>query len=102
LKEEEQRTTGIVGRAMVYLFSLKQLADQDPANVQKLEEEGKVKIKARIIEEGEMTFAGVIPGENLVDEHNAPAGIVPDELARRMRASAVEKAKAAGGLKSWD
>jgi hypothetical protein len=102
LKEAEIRRSGTVGRAMVYLFSLKQLADQNPANVQKLKDEGKIKVKARIINEGEVTFTGVIPGENLVDEHDAPAGITQAELARRLQASAAEKAKAEGGLRLWD
>jgi hypothetical protein len=102
MKEEERRTSGVVGRAMVYLFSLKQLAEQDPANVEKLNEQGKIKVKARIIQEGEVTFSGVIPGENLVAEHDAPAGITDEELGRRLRATATEKAKAHGGLKSWD
>ena len=100
--EAETRKSGVVGRAMVYLFSLKQLADQDPANVQKLHEHGKIKVKARIINEGEVAFAGAIPGENLVAEHDAPAGITEAELARRLRATATQKAKAEGGLKSWD
>jgi hypothetical protein len=102
IKDEEKRTTGVVGRAMVYLFSLKQLAEQDPANVQKLDDAGKIKVKARIISEGEVAFAGAIPGENLVAEHDAPAGIKAAELARRLETTAAEKAKAEGGLKSWD
>jgi hypothetical protein len=102
LPDEKVRKAGIVGRAAVYLFSLKKLAEQDPANVKKLDVEGKINVRARVIDEGEVTFSGSIPGENLVSEHDAPAGISKVELARRMRASAQDKAKAEGGLKSWD
>jgi hypothetical protein len=70
--------------------------------VQKLDDQGKIKVNTRIINEGEVTFSGVIPGENLVAEHDAPAGIKEAELARRLRTSAAEKASGEGGLKSWD
>ncbi|HAA33328.1 MAG TPA: hypothetical protein DCE56_43425, partial [Cyanobacteria bacterium UBA8553] len=68
----DQRTTGeIVGRLFVYLFSAKELAAQEAANIQKLHDEEKVKIGSRILKEGEVTFTGSIPGENLVAQHDA-------------------------------
>ena len=102
LKEHEIRKTGTVGRAFVYLFSLKRLADQDPANVKQLRDQGKILLRARLVHEGEVTFSGAVPGENLVSEHDAEAGVTAEELGGQMQKSAADKASAEGGLKSWD
>jgi hypothetical protein len=86
----------------VYLFSLKDLKAQDPANVQALNAAGKVKIGPRIIHEGEVTFTGSIPGENLVAQHDASAGQSEATLANTAKGSARSQAAAQGGLKDWD
>ena len=97
-----RRSKGILGRGFVYLFNLKQIAEQDPANVQKLHDAKKVKIDPRIIREGEVTFSGMIPGENLVYEADAREGFKPEGLADLLKRKAEEHAEKHGGLKPWE
>jgi hypothetical protein len=101
LDAKEIRTEGIVGRLMVYLFSVKQLREQDALDIAALNNEGKIKVKARIISEGEVTFTGSIPGENLVAQEDATANDSAAELADRGARVAAQKAQADGGLKEW-
>ncbi len=100
IADSEKRASGTVGRVFVYVFSLDDLAKQDPANVQELQDGGKVKIKARIINEGEVTFTGYIPGENRVAQVDALAGESEGGVADKARAAAASNA--GGGLREWD
>ena len=100
IEEAEKRKTGIVGRVFVYLFSLMDLKAQDPANVEKLND-GKIKVKARIIQEGEIAFTGSIPGENLVSQHDASATQATAAVADTAKKSAESLASGKGGLKDW-
>ncbi|MEV4760992.1 hypothetical protein AB0J86_38750, partial [Micromonospora sp. NPDC049559] len=98
---KDKRVTGTVGRVFVYVFSLRQLQEQDPANVQELQNGGKVKIGPRIIHEGEVTFTGYIPGENRVAQVDAEAGDSVGGVADKARAAAETHGSAEGGLREW-
>jgi hypothetical protein len=97
----EKRTTGIVGRIFVYLFSMKELKKQGAVDVASLQREGKIKIDPRILHEGEVAFTGSIPGENLVAQHDAHALASPKGLAELAERTAKEKAQEKGGLLRW-
>ncbi|MEU1662229.1 HPC2 multi-domain protein [Streptomyces sparsogenes] len=99
--DAEKRTTGIVGRLFVYLFSLRDIQAQNPANIAELSAGKKIKLRARLIHEGEVTFSGSIPGKNLVSQHDATALQSSDQLAATGEQSARNKAASQGGLKEW-
>ncbi|MFC5155012.1 HPC2 multi-domain protein [Streptomyces amakusaensis] len=96
----EKRSDGIVGRLFVYLFSVADIQKQDPANISQLAG-NKIKLRARLIHEGEATFSGVIPGKNLVAQHDATAAETVQQLAEKGEQDARGKAEPQGGLKEW-
>jgi hypothetical protein len=102
LPDAEVRKSGTVGRVFVYVFSLADLHKQDPANIEQVQDSGKVRIRARIIHEGEVTFTGYIPGENRVAEVDAKAGEDVGTVAARAEGAAGSHAGSLGGLKEWD
>jgi len=101
VSNKEKRALGIVGRVFVYLFSLRDLKHQDPANVQQLAGTNSIKVKARIIHEGEIAFTGSIPGDNLVSQHDAGADQSAEDVAKSAEQSASSKAQSQGGIKEW-
>ncbi|WP_433348873.1 phage tail protein [Micromonospora sp. CA-111912] len=101
IDDKDKRTVGVVGRVFVYVFSLRQLQQQDPANVQELQNGGKVKIGPRIIHEGEVTFTGHIPGENRVAEVDAGEADSVSGVADKARAAADSHGAAEGGIREW-
>ncbi|GGZ33464.1 hypothetical protein GCM10010387_29520 [Streptomyces inusitatus] len=96
----EKRSDGIVGRLFVYLFSAADIQKQDPANISQLAG-NKIKLRARLIHEGEATFSGVVPGKNLVAQHDATAAETVQQLAEKGEQDARGKAEPQGGLKEW-
>jgi hypothetical protein len=96
---EQQRTSGIVGRVFVYLFKLKDLADQGAVDIQSVHDSGKVKIKYRYLREEEVTFTGSIPGENLAAQIDANGG--DDTVSLGAKAEQTARQKADGGLRQW-
>ncbi|PHM08982.1 phage tail protein [Nostoc sp. 'Peltigera malacea cyanobiont' DB3992] len=101
--KENQRTTGdIVGRLFIYLFTAKELVDQKAINIQDLQNQGKVKIKTRILNEAEVAFTGSIPGENLVAQDDAQMSEGPQRLGARANQTARQKAQSQGGLREWE
>ncbi|MER5846896.1 hypothetical protein ABT126_07460, partial [Streptomyces sp. NPDC002012] len=102
IDESEKRTSGTVGRVFVYLFSLADIQKQDPANISQLANPPKkIKLKARLIHEAEVTFNGIIPGENLAAQHDAKAEESPEQLAKNAAGSAQSLASSQGGLREW-
>jgi len=101
IKPEEIRSEGVVGRLLVYVFSVKELKDQGAIDVQAADKSGQIKVKARIFNEGEVAFTGSIPGENLVGQEDASEDDSAPELADRGQRLATQKAAAQGGLKQW-
>ncbi|MHC5743146.1 MAG: eCIS core domain-containing protein [Nostoc sp.] len=101
--KENQRTTGdIVGRLFIYLFTAKELVDQKAINIQDLQNQGKVKIKTRILNEAEVAFTGSVPGENLVAQDDAQMSKGPQRLGARANQTARQKAQSQGGLREWE
>ncbi|MEH2281901.1 MAG: DUF4157 domain-containing protein [Nostoc sp.] len=101
--KENQRTMGdIVGRLFIYLFTAKELVDQKAINIQDLQNQGKVKIKTRILNEAEVAFTGSIPGENLVAQDDAQMTEGPQRLGARANQTARQKAQSQGGLREWE
>ncbi|MFI1028603.1 hypothetical protein [Streptomyces sp. NPDC020951] len=101
-KEEERRTSGVIGRVFVYLFDAASIQQQNPANIAQLAG-GKILLKARLIHEAEVTFTGSIPGENLIAQHDATAGDTSASLAQQAKSTAESTATARGSkLKEWD
>ncbi|MHC5767129.1 MAG: eCIS core domain-containing protein [Nostoc sp.] len=101
--KENQRTTGdIVGRLFIYLFTAKELVDQKAINIQDLQNQGKVKIKTRILNEAEVAFTGSVPGENLVAQDDAQMSEGPQRLGARANQTARQKAQSQGGLREWE
>ncbi|MFI9460366.1 hypothetical protein [Streptomyces xiamenensis] len=100
IDDNERRIDGIVGRMFVYLFSAADIKRQDPANIEQLAN-GKIKLRARLIHEGEVTFSGHIPGENLVAQHDATSEEAAEALAEKAEQDARSRANAEGGLKEW-
>ncbi|MER7050166.1 hypothetical protein ABT391_35630 [Streptomyces jumonjinensis] len=96
----EKRTSGVVGRLYVYLFSVQDIQKQDPANIAQIAGT-KIKLRARLISEGEVTFSGSIPGGNLVSQHDATATESSDQLGDKAKQDARNRAEAQGGLKEW-
>lgn len=84
------------------MFTAQQLLDQKAINIQDLQNQGKVKIKARILNEAEVAFTGSIPGENLVAQHDALNPANPANLANNARKTATQKAQHQGGLREWE
>ncbi|MFM7366569.1 MAG: hypothetical protein ACKO2Z_01955, partial [Sphaerospermopsis kisseleviana] len=101
--QDNKRTTGtIVGRLFVYLFTAQELVDQKAINIQDLQNQGQVKIKARIINEAEVAFTGSIPGKNLVAQHDAQINEDPGTLGDRAKKTAANQAQNQGGLREWE
>ncbi|RCJ36099.1 hypothetical protein A6769_17470 [Nostoc punctiforme NIES-2108] len=101
--KENQRTTGdIVGRLFIYLFTAKELVDQKAINIQDLQNQGKVNIKTRILNEAEVAFTGSVPGENLVAQDDAQMSEGPQRLGARANQTARQKAQSQGGLREWE
>ncbi|WP_445628097.1 eCIS core domain-containing protein [Nostoc sp. DSM 114167] len=101
--KENQRTTGnVVGRIFVYLFTAQELIDQKAINIQDLQNQGKVKIKTRILNEAEVAFTGSIPGDNLVAQDDAQMSESPQRLGARANQTARQKAQSQGGLREWE
>jgi hypothetical protein len=101
LPDAEVRTVGVVGRIFVYLFDVAQLIEQDPANLQQIHGTGGVTFDYRILKEGEITFTGSIPGENLVAQHDARAITSAAGLAALATRTATTIAAGRGGLQKW-
>jgi hypothetical protein len=99
--DAEKRTKGIVGRLFVYLFSVRDIQAQNPANIAELSAGKKIKLKARLIHEGEVTFSGSIPGKNLASQHDATGLQSSDQVAATGEQSARNKAAPQGGLREW-
>src|SRR5919202_2269428 len=101
--KDNQRTTGtVVGRLFVYLFTAKELVEQGAVDIQELQKSGNVKIKARILKEGEVTFTGSIPGENLIAQHDAKPGDSAQGLGATVEQTAQQIAQNQGGLREWE
>jgi hypothetical protein len=101
-EEERKRIEGVVGRVFVYLFDIKELAKQHAANLSDLSKLKKIAQDDRKAKEGEVTFTGAIPGQNLVDQMNVGADRKKeDSLAMEARAKARAKAAPMGGLLPW-
>ncbi|HYP21217.1 MAG TPA: hypothetical protein VEY08_14190, partial [Chloroflexia bacterium] len=98
--ESEKRTAGIVGRLFVYVFKLRELKEQGAVDVPAAHAAGQIKVTSRILNEGEITFTGQVPGENLVAQHDAHAGQGSARLASQGEQSARQKA-GEGGLLPW-
>ena len=98
LAGEHQRKEGIVGKVYIYLFKVADLARQQAVDPVKLTKDKLIGLSARRMPEGEVTFMGSIPGENLEDQM-AVFGDRPDEFYEAgAKDKAREKAKAYGGL----
>lgn len=78
------------------------MVDQKAVNIQDLQNQGKVKIKTRILNEAEVAFTGSIPGDNLVAQHDAQIGESPERLAAIAKQTAQQKAQNKGGLREWE
>ncbi len=101
--KDNQRTTGtVVGRLFLYLFTAKELVEQGAVDIQELQTSGKVKIRARILKEGEVTFTGSIPGENLIAQHDAKPGDSAQGLGATVEQTAQQIAQNQGGLREWE
>jgi hypothetical protein len=97
---DQKRTAGIVGRLFVYVFKLRELKEQGAVDVSAAHAAGQIKVNSRILNEGEVTFTGQVPGENLVAQHDAHAGQGSVRLASQGEQSARQKA-GEGGLLKW-
>jgi hypothetical protein len=102
LKDNQRSTGKALGRLFVYLFTAKQLVDQGAINIQYLQNQGKVRIKTRILNEAEVAFTGSIPGENLVTQHDAKPGDSAKGLGATAEQTAQQKAQSQGGLREWE
>ncbi|AKJ02884.1 hypothetical protein ATI61_11373 [Archangium gephyra] len=96
-----RRTSGIVGRVFVYLFGKQELQNLGALEIKKLQTSKQVKIHPHIIHEGEVTFTGSVPGQNMVGQVDAQAGQSESTVAKS--AEGVAKSNAAGKeLGEWE
>jgi hypothetical protein len=100
-KPEAMRTEGVVGKIFIYLFKLADLPKAQAVDPVKLANEAKIGI-GRKIHEGEVTFVGAVPGENLEADMEVHGFREEAAIAKRAAEIAGQKAGAHGGLVKWD
>ena len=94
------RTEGVVGKVFIYLFKVVDLARQHAVDPVKLTVAEKIGLSARRIPEGEVTFLGSVPGENLEDHLLVLGEGSPERYASSAKEKAAKKAERYGGLVS--
>lgn len=96
----------IVGRVFVYVFTKGQLTAQNAIDVRALRGPtpgaGPIRIRGYVFREGEVTFTGTIPGENVVGQTDARGGESETRVADRAQDIAHGSPAAKGGLQRWD
>ncbi|MBW4659719.1 MAG: DUF4157 domain-containing protein [Drouetiella hepatica Uher 2000/2452] len=95
--QPRRRQVGVAGRVSVYLFSGKELQEQNAANVRGLQEKEKISINHRKLHQDEVAFTGGIPGKNLVKQHNivwdiSPVSSNPKKLDKILTKKAIKLA----------
>jgi hypothetical protein len=100
-KDIKRRTSGVVGRVYVYLFTKPDLKSLGAIDIKKVKESKRVKIHPHIIHEGEVTFTGSVPGQNRVGQVDAQANQTAPSVATA--AEGVAKSEARGKeVGEWD
>jgi len=96
----------VVGRVFSYVFTVGELRAQNAVNIKALRGtkpgEGNIKIRGYVLREGEVTFSGTIPGQNVIGQTDARGGESEQTVARRAEAVAAGSPAARGGLHKWD
>lgn len=97
-----KRQTGLLGKAFVYLFNLKELAAQGAIDIDQLNKDEKIDVRLNYREQEEVALAGGVPGENLVGETNINEGDKRKNKVEELKGVAKSKASQYGGLKqNW-
>ncbi|RIK32785.1 MAG: hypothetical protein DCC55_36225 [Chloroflexi bacterium] len=98
----QKRTTGVVGRVLVYIASLTDLEKAGAMDARKYHDEGKIVLSRRRFGEQEVTFTGSIPPDFLKNFTNATVPPdAPDTVGTRAEGLASSAAGSLGGLKDF-
>jgi hypothetical protein len=95
---KEPRTVGTVGRILIFVASLSDLAKDGAYSIDELKGAGHIKMR-KTFSESELTFTGDIPGAYLRAQLDAHAGEPPTAVAGNAKARAAAEAQRFGGLK---
>lgn len=96
------RTTGVVGRVFVYVFSVDELYAQGAVNISVARAAQQIDVHPHIFHEAEVSFSGSVPGANLVDQTNVAYDDSEPKVAGRAEKLASVAQTARGGVLKWD
>jgi hypothetical protein len=106
LAKRIKRTDGVIGRVFVYVFTVGDLKSQGAVDVKAARGpkpgDGVIKVRGYVFREGEVTFTGMIPGQNVVGQMDAKRGESEETVADRAEDIAQSSEAAQGGLHEWE
>ena len=101
--EKLRRTKGdVVGKVFIYIFKIVDLAKQAAVDPNRLAKDKKIGMDLLKSKEGEITFMGAVPAENLEETGSSTPRRTSRVRRKEIEDIALVKAYPHGGFERWD